>query len=86
MEFTPCYQIEKEHKTKLLTPIQDAFYLRKRAIIETFFDQLKNIFQVENSRNRSQINYFNNIFSALIAYNFTEKKPSLKIILLTQNN
>lgn len=74
-------------KTKLVTPIQDAFYLRKRAIIDpndserskqTIFDQLKNIFQVEHSRNRSQINYFNNIFSALIAYNFTEKKPSLK--------
>lgn len=65
-------------KTKLLTPIQDAFLLRKRAIIETIFDQLKNIFQVEHSRNRSQINYFNNIFSALIAYSFQEKKPSLK--------
>ena len=38
-------------KTKLVTPIQDAFYLRKRAIIETIFDQLKNIFQVEHSRN-----------------------------------
>jgi uncharacterized protein YlxP (DUF503 family) len=52
--------------------------LRKRAIIETIFDQLKNIFQVELSRNRSQIKYFNNIFSALIAYNFNEKKTSLK--------
>ena len=68
----------KNMKTKLVTPIQDAFYLRKRAIIETIFDQLKNIFQVEHSRNRSQINYFNNIFSALIAYNFAEKKLSLK--------
>jgi hypothetical protein len=68
----------KNKKTKLVTPIQDAFYLRKRAIIETIFDQLKNIFQVEHSRNRSLINYFNNIFSALIAYNFAEKKPSLK--------
>jgi len=65
-------------KTKLVTPIQDALYLRKRAIIETIFDQLKNIFQVEHSRNRSQINYFNNVFSALIAYNFSEKKPSMK--------
>lgn len=71
-------KLRKNMKTKLVTPIQDAFYLRKRAIIETIFDQLKNIFQVEHSRNRSQINYFNNIFSALIAYNFAEKKPSLK--------
>lgn len=71
-------KLKKNMKTKLVTPIQDAFHLRKRAIIETIFDQLKNIFQVEHSRNRSQINYFNNIFSALIAYNFADKKPSLK--------
>ena len=71
-------KLRKNMKAKLVTPIQDAFYLRKRAIIETIFDQLKNIFQFEHSRNRSQINYFNNIFSALIAYNFAEKKPSLK--------
>ncbi len=71
-------KLRKNMKTKLVTPIQDAFYLRKGAIIETIFDQLKKIFQVEHSKNRSQINYFNNIFSALIAYNFGEKKPSLK--------
>ena len=65
-------------KIKLVTPIQDAFYLIKRAIIETIFDQLKKIFQVEHSRNQSQINYWNNLFSALIAYNFAEKKPFLK--------
>ena len=51
---------------------------RKRAVIETIFDQLKNICQIEHSRSRSVINYFNNIFSALIAYNFKDKKPSLK--------
>ena len=71
-------KLRKNMKTKLVTLIQDAFYLRKRAIIETIFDQLKNIFQVEHSRNRSQINCFNNIFSALIAYNFAEKKTIIK--------
>lgn len=65
-------------KTKCVTPLMDAFHLRKRVIIETIFDQLKNIFQVEHSRHRSPVNYFTNIFSALIAYNFAEKKPSLK--------
>ena len=40
--------------------------------------KLKNICQVEHSRHRSMANYFNNIFSALIAYNFKDKKPSLK--------
>ncbi|MDC1067752.1 IS982 family transposase [Candidatus Kapabacteria bacterium] len=71
-------KLKKNMKTKLLTPIYDAYHLRKRAIIETIFDQLKNICQVEHSRHRSEANYFNNIFSALIAYNFKDKKPSLK--------
>lgn len=71
-------KLRKNMKTKLVTPIQDAFHLRKRAIIETIFDQLKNIFQIEHSRSCSPINYFNNVFSALIAYNFADKKNSLK--------
>lgn len=71
-------KLRKNMKTKLLTPMADAYHLRKRAIIETIFDQLKNICQVEHSRHRSPTNYFNNIFSALIAYNFKDKKPSLK--------
>lgn len=71
-------KLRKNMKTKLVTPIQDAFHLRKRAIIETIFDQLKNIFQIKHSRSCSPINYFNNVFSALIAYNFADKKNSLK--------
>lgn len=71
-------KLRKNMKTKLLTPMADAYHLRKRAIIETIFDQLKNICQVEHSRHRSVANYFNNIFAALIAYNFKDKKPSLK--------
>lgn len=71
-------KLKKNMKTKLVTPLNDAIMLRKRAIVETIIDQLKNIFQIEHSRHRSPKNFFTNIFSALIAYNFTEKKPSLK--------
>lgn len=71
-------KLRKNMKTKLLTPMQDAYHLRHRAIIETIFDQLKNICQVEHARHRNVINYFNTIFSALIAYSFKDKKPSLK--------
>ncbi len=38
-------KLRKNMKTKLVTPIQDAFYLRKRAIIETIFDLLKIYFK-----------------------------------------
>jgi hypothetical protein len=71
-------KLRKNMKTKLVTPITDAIMLRKRAICETIIDQLKNIFQIEHSRHRSPKNFLTNLFSALIAYNFTEKKPSLK--------
>jgi len=49
-------KLRKNMKTKLLTPMADAYHLRKRAIIETIFDQLKNICQVEHSRHRSVAN------------------------------
>ena len=67
-------------KTKLVTPMQDAILLRKRAICETIIDQLKNIMQIEHSRHRSPKNFLTNLFSALIAYNFTDKKPSLRSV------
>jgi hypothetical protein len=70
-------KLKRNMKTKLLTPMMDVIMLRKRAVIESIIDQLKNIFLIEHSRYRSVGNFFSNVFSALIAYNFTEKKPSL---------
>ncbi len=72
----------KDDRTPLRTKnfaMYDVIMLRKRAIVETIIDQLKNIFQIEHSRYRSPLNFFTNVFSGLIAYNFTEKKPSLNI-------
>ncbi len=78
-------KLKKNMKTKLLTPMYDVIMLRKRAIVETIIDQLKNIFQIEHSRYRSPVNFFTNVFSGLIAYNFTEKKPSLNINFVKTN-
>lgn len=71
-------KLKRNMKSTILTPMMDAVLLRKRAITETIIDQLKNICQVEHSRHRSPRNFFNNLFAALIAYNFQEKKPSLR--------
>ncbi|MEL6559005.1 MAG: transposase, partial [Bacteroidota bacterium] len=71
-------KLKKNMKSKNVTPIMDAILLRKRAVCESIIDQLKNIFQIEHSRHRSPSNFLNNLFAALIAYNFTEKKPSIK--------
>jgi hypothetical protein len=62
-----------------LTPIFDKLMLRKRAIIESVMDQLKNISQIEHSRHRSVANCFVNLLGGLIAYTYREKKPSLNI-------
>ncbi len=62
-----------------LTSIFDKLMLRKRAIIESVLDQLKNISQIEHSRHRSVANCFVNLLAGLIAYTYREKKPSLNI-------
>jgi transposase len=55
----------------------DRLLLRKRAIIETIIDQLKNISQIEHSRHRSVSNFFVNVLCGLIAYCRRSTKPSL---------
>ena len=71
-------KLRKNMKNKLM-PLFDKLMLRKRAIIETINDQLKNISQIEHSRHRSVTNFLVNAVSALIAYTHKEKKPSLNI-------
>ncbi len=71
-------KIKRNMKNKLM-PVFDKLMLRKRAIIETIHDQLKNISQIQHSRHRSVTNFLVNAISALIAYSHKEKKPSLNI-------
>jgi hypothetical protein len=51
--------------------------LRKRSIIETVNDQLKNISQIEHARHRSVMNFMANLLCGLLAYTFQEKKPCI---------
>jgi hypothetical protein len=71
-------KIKKNMKNRLLT-LWDKFLLRKRAVIESVNDQLKNISQIEHSRHRSVWNFLANILAALIAYMLQPKKPSIKL-------
>ena len=57
----------------------DVRWLRKRAIMETINDQLKNISQIEHSRHRSPLNFVVNLLAGLIAYCLQPKKPSLHL-------
>jgi hypothetical protein len=70
--------VRKNMKNRLM-PVFDKLLLRKRFIIETINDQLKNISQIEHSRHRSINNFMVNLVSGLIAYTFQPKKPSLKL-------
>ena len=71
-------KLKKNMKNHLMT-IEDKILLRKRAIIETINDELKNLCQIEHSRHRSVNNFIMNILGALTAYCHFPKKPSLNI-------
>lgn len=58
---------------------QEKILLRKRSLIETVNDTLKNVCQIEHSRHRSPINFLAHLIAGLIAYTRLPKKPSLKI-------
>jgi Transposase DDE domain len=70
--------LRKDMKNKLL-PLMDKLLLRKRSLIETVNDQLKNISQIEHSRHRSVANFLVNLVAGLIAYTYQARKPSLRI-------
>ncbi len=69
--------IRNNMKNVLMT-MKDKILLRKRSVIETINDQLKNIAQAEHSRHRSFGDFITNLMASLIAYSFQEKKPSIK--------
>ena len=56
----------------------DAILMRKRSVIESINDELKNICQIEHTRHRSFTNFIINIISGLIAYSFLPKKPAIR--------
>lgn len=62
-----------------LMNLYDKFMLRKRSVIETVNDELKNVCQIEHARHRSIENFATNLFAGLIAYNLLPKKPSMNI-------
>ena len=67
----------KSNMKNRLMEFSDKLLLRKRAIVETIIDQLKNISQIEHSRHRSVTNFLVNVLSGLIAYAHQPTKPSI---------
>ena len=69
----------KSNMKGALMSVSDKLLLRKRAIIETVNDELKNIAQVEHSRHRSFGNFVVNLLGGIAAYCYFPKKPSIRV-------
>lgn len=71
-------KIRKDMKNSIMSSY-DKLLLRKRAVIETINDELKNICQIEHSRHRSFAGFLVNLIAGLAAYCFMPKKPSVNV-------
>ncbi|MEX1015071.1 MAG: IS982 family transposase [Candidatus Paceibacterota bacterium] len=69
-------KIRKNMKNCLML-FNDKIMLRKRSVIESINDVLKNDCNIEHTRHRSFNNFVTNMLSSLIAYSFFDKKPSI---------
>jgi hypothetical protein len=55
--------------------VEQSHYLKKRGLIETVFDLLTSVCDLEHTRHRSPVNFISNCYAALIAYSFMDQKP-----------
>jgi len=69
-------KIRRNMKNRVMR-LWDKLLLRKRSLIETINDQLKNISQIEHTRHRSVTGFMVNVVAGLVAYSHQPKKPSL---------
>lgn len=67
----------KKNMKGCLMNMTDKLMRKKRGLIETVNNVLKNTFYVDHSRHRSVKNFVVNIISGLLAYFFKPNKPSL---------
>ena len=72
------YKVRK-NMNPLDLSVSDEVLLKKRTLVESVIRELKTQLQVEYSRHRSVENFQVNVFSALIAYQLLETKPSLNL-------
>ena len=77
-------KIKKNMKNSLMN-LYDKLLLRKRSVIETVNDELKNVCQIEHTRHRSFDNFATNLIAGLIAYNLLPKKPEMNIEIIDKS-
>ena len=77
-------KVRKNMKKQNLSDTE-AILLRKRALIESVNDELKNMCKIEHTRHRSLMGFLVNLIAGLTAYCFFPKKPSLNITPIQTN-
>jgi hypothetical protein len=77
-------QVRRNMKEQALSN-EERILLRKRSVIETVNDELKNMCQIEHTRHRSVNGFLLNVIAALTAYSFFPKKPSITPIVQEPN-
>jgi hypothetical protein len=75
----------RNNMKNVLMEMKDKILLRKRSVIETINDELKNMCSIEHSRHRSFENFLTNLIAGLIAYCFFPKKPAIKYETIKTN-
>jgi transposase len=73
-------KVRKNMKPIELTPFDQAI-LRQRSLIETVFDELKNLCQIEHTRHRSPLNFVVNLMAGVVAYCLAPNKPRLPVTI-----
>lgn len=58
---------------------EDQYLLRRRTVIESVFNQLKNKFRIDHTQHRSVKGFLTNLYAGLIAYQLYDKKSKVKI-------
>ena len=77
-------KIKKNMKNSLMN-LHDRLMLRKRSVIETINDELKNVCLIEHTRHHSVDNFATNLPAGLIAYNLLPKKPAMNIDIIDKS-
>lgn len=77
-------KIKKNMKNSPMN-LHDKILLRKRSVIETVNDELKNVCNIEHTRHRSVDYFATNLLAGLIAYNLLPKKPSMNIEIIDKS-
>ena len=71
-------RLRSNMKNKLMS-LPERILLKKRGLIESVNDQLKNVSQIEHTRHRSVWNFLSNLMGGLLSYTFQKDKPSLNL-------